>query len=61
MKVNNIKQNIKKDNLKYKKQRISSVVNSILSESTSKSDPDGHYTGCPKGKQIRSIQDADDL
>ena len=61
MKINNVKENIKRDDLQEKKQRISSVVNSILSESTSKSDPDGHYTGCPKGKQIRPIQDADDL
>ncbi|MDO7203301.1 hypothetical protein Q5M85_02690 [Paraclostridium bifermentans] len=46
----------------YKKEkRINSVVNSILSESTSKSDPDGHYTGCPKGEAIRPIQDVDDL
>ncbi|EPZ58661.1 hypothetical protein H477_1414 [[Clostridium] sordellii ATCC 9714] len=50
MKENNIKKNIKEENLTEKKKRISSVVNSILSESTSKSDPDGHYTGCPKEK-----------
>ena len=61
MKENNIKKNIKEENLTEKKKRISSVVNSILSESTSKSDPDGHYTGCPKGKAIKPIQDIEDL
>ncbi|CEQ12026.1 Uncharacterised protein [[Clostridium] sordellii] len=61
MKENNIKKNIKEENLTEKKKRISSVVNSILSESTSKSDPDGHYTGCPSGKAIKPIQDVDDL
>ncbi|SCI96339.1 Uncharacterised protein [uncultured Clostridium sp.] len=50
MKENNIKRNIKKESFNEKKQRISSVVNSILEENTSESDPDGHYTGCPKGK-----------
>ncbi|MEG0181461.1 MAG: hypothetical protein RR942_03585 [Romboutsia sp.] len=53
--------NIKSESLEEKKQRITSIVNSILSESTSKSDPDGHYTGCPKGKAIKPIQDVDDL
>ncbi len=61
MKENNIKRNIKKESFNEKKQRISSVVNSILEENTSESDPDGHYTGCPTGKQIRPIQDVDDL
>lgn len=61
MKENNIKRNIKKESFNEKKQRISSVVNSILEENTSESDPDGYYTGCPKGKQIRPIQDVDDL
>ncbi|GAA0862828.1 hypothetical protein [Paraclostridium tenue] len=61
MKENNIKRNIKKESFNEKKQRISSVINSILEENTSESDPDGHYTGCPKGKQIRPIQDVDDL
>lgn len=50
MKENNIKRNIKKESFNEKKQRISSVVNSILEENTSESDPDGHYTGCPTGK-----------
>ena len=40
MKENNIKKNIKSENLQKKEKRINSVVNSILSESTSKSDPD---------------------
>lgn len=61
MKENNIKKKIKSENLQKKEKRINSVVNSILSESTSKSDPDGHYTGCPKGEDIRPIQDVDDL
>lgn len=61
MKENNIKYDVKSKYLQEKKQQINSIVNSILDESTSKSDPDGHYTGCPKGKQIRPIQDADDL
>lgn len=61
MKENNIKDNAKSKDLQDKKERINSIVSSILDESTSKSDPDGHYTGCPKGKQIRPIQDADDL
>lgn len=61
MKENNIKRNVKKESFNEKKQRISSVVNSILEENTSESDPYGHYTGCPKGKQIRPIQDVDDL
>lgn len=61
MKENNIKKNIKSKNLQKKEKRINSVVNSVLSESTSKSDPDGHYTGCPKGEATRPIQDADDL
>ena len=61
MKENNIKRNIKKESLHNKKQRINSVVNSILDENTSESDPEGHYTGCPKGEQIRPIQDVDDL
>lgn len=61
MKENNIKRNVKKESFNEKKQRISSVVNSILEENTSESDPDGHYTGCPNGKQIRPIQDVDDL
>ncbi|WP_250673582.1 hypothetical protein LZ906_005205 [Paraclostridium ghonii] len=61
MKEKNIKKNIKGESLQEKSERISSVVNSILSESTSKSDPDGHYTGCPKGKDIKPIQDVDDL
>lgn len=61
MKENNIKKNIKSENLQKKEKRINSVVNSILSESTSNSDPDGHYTGCPKGESIRPIQDVDDL
>ena len=61
MKENNIKKNIKEESLTEKKKRISSVVNSTLSESTSKFDPDGHYTGCPKGKAIKPIQDVDDL
>ncbi|MGL5643101.1 MAG: hypothetical protein ACRDDM_12570 [Paraclostridium sp.] len=61
MKENNIRGNFKSESLEEKKQRITSIVNSILSESTSKSDPDGHYTGCPKGKAIKPIQDVDDL
>lgn len=61
MKENNIKKNIKSENLQKKEKRINSVINSILSESTSNSDPDGHYTGCPKGEAIRPIQDVDDL
>ena len=36
MKENNIKKNIKSENLQKKEKRINSVVNSILSESTSK-------------------------
>lgn len=61
MKENNIKKSIKGESLQKKDKRINSIVNSILSESTSNSDPDGHYTGCPKGEETRPIQDVDDL
>ena len=61
MKENNIKDDVKRECLQEKKQQINSIVNSILDKSTSKFDPDGQYTGCPKGKQIKPIQDADDL
>lgn len=46
--------------MKNKKDK-NEIVNSIIKNEFSKTDPDGSYTGIPKNKSEQPIQDADDL
>ena len=53
-----------KNHIKVKQKKVvtnSAVVNAIINQPPSKSDPNGSYTGKPLNEYEVPIQDADDL
>jgi len=51
----------KKEEKKEKKYRQTPYASDQIGNNPSKSDPDGSYTGQPKDKKDKPVQDSDDL
>ncbi|MEG0691879.1 MAG: hypothetical protein RR444_02230 [Oscillospiraceae bacterium] len=54
----------KANHIKVKQTKVvtnSAVVNAIVNQPPSKSDPNGSYTGKPLNEYEKPVQDADDL
>lgn len=54
----------KKEPIKFNQKKVTTnfeIVDAIINQTISKTDPNGSYTGRPEDRYEKPVQDADDL